>query len=317
VGAHVDVAGNGRIAVAMVSSATQPYAALLMDLQMPEMDGFEATQAIRADARHARLPILAMTAHAMAEERERCLAAGMNDHIAKPIDPDTLFQVLARWIGATPARSAPRAVAPAPQAGAVSIPGVDVAAGLQRVAGNRKLYENLLRQFLQGQRDAAERIETALAAQDRAGAERIAHNVKGVAGNLGSGAVQEMAAQLERALREGADAAALERLLPRFAASMATLADAIGTALAPDEEQNTPTATAIDWEAFKPILAKLRAYLTSDDSEATDYFDAQRGAFKAACTADDFAQLDKLLHAFEFGAALLLLEQKFAEGAKE
>jgi two-component system sensor histidine kinase/response regulator len=94
---EVDVADNGEIAVNMVRS--KEYDIVLMDMQMPVMDGLEATRIIRADSRFDQLPIVAMTANAMAEDRDRCLEAGMNDHIAKPIDPDLLFGALISWIG--------------------------------------------------------------------------------------------------------------------------------------------------------------------------------------------------------------------------
>src|SRR4029079_12026462 len=99
-GAQVDVAANGHEALERLSGATpRTYALVLMDVQMPEMDGIEATRRIRADARHAKLPVIAMTAHAMAEERAGFAAAGMNDYVTKPIDPKTMFETLARWAG--------------------------------------------------------------------------------------------------------------------------------------------------------------------------------------------------------------------------
>ena len=160
----------------------EPFDLVLMDLQMPEMDGYEATRIIRADPRFQALPIIAMTAHAMVEERRRCLDAGMNDHIVKPIDPDALFHTLQHWLkprGDTPLAPAP-APAPADTAprGAEpawpTIPGLDVANGLRRVAGNRKLYRDLLTQYIAGQADAPARIQAALATGDRATAERLA-----------------------------------------------------------------------------------------------------------------------------------------------
>src|SRR6185369_2598490 len=106
-GATVEVAANGRVVLdLLMAKGPQAYDAVLMDLQMPEIDGIEATRRLRADARFARLPIIAMTAHAMVEERERCLAAGMVDHIAKPIDPPAMFQTLARWVRSGPGSAA-------------------------------------------------------------------------------------------------------------------------------------------------------------------------------------------------------------------
>ncbi|HVR54914.1 MAG TPA: PAS domain S-box protein, partial [Pseudorhodoferax sp.] len=154
-GASVAVADNGRLAVDLLASGG-PFDAVLMDLQMPVMDGMQATRLIRADARHARLPIIAMTAHAMVEERERCLAAGMVDHITKPIDPPAMLLTLARWV--QPRDAAP-AQAPVPPAAQETVPtsdaapalptlaGLDTAAGLARAGGKTALYLRLLRQF--------------------------------------------------------------------------------------------------------------------------------------------------------------------------
>src|SRR5262249_50854299 len=146
---------------------------VLMDLQMPEMDGLTATRLLRADPRFNDLPIIAMTAHALLEERQRCLEAGMNDHVTKPIDPDALFAALSRWT--TPKRR----VAPAPSSGPTvpdetfpPIEGIDIASGLKRVAGNKRLYRSLLEQFAGKHFDADAQIGTALANGDRELAER-------------------------------------------------------------------------------------------------------------------------------------------------
>ena len=188
------VANNGREAVeALLGGAyPPPYDVVLMDLQMPEMDGYQATARIRADSRFASLPIIAMTAHATLEERAACIAAGMNDHISKPIYPNVLFDTVARYFRPatggcagehvrTPHRPRPRPRMPLPV-----VDGLDTADGLLRVGGNRKLYLKLLRQFVDDERDAAVRIRERLAAGDHATAERMAHTVKGVAGNLGA-----------------------------------------------------------------------------------------------------------------------------------
>ena len=223
-GATVDVANNGREAVDILfqGSSPPPYDVVLMDLQMPEMDGYQATTRIRGDSRFAKLPIIAMTAHATVEERNRCLAAGMNDHISKPIHPNILFDTVARYYRpatadrlappieteatASVATSPPDSHAPAVSAQADAVPvveGLDTADGLMRVAGNKNLYLKLLRQFVASEQDAPSRIRERLASQDRATAERMAHTIKGVAGNLGAGAVQSAAADLERAVSEG------------------------------------------------------------------------------------------------------------------
>jgi PAS domain S-box-containing protein len=163
-GATVQVADNGREAVETLANGPQPlpFDMVLMDLQMPEMDGYQATAKIRSDPRFANLPILAMTAHATIEERQRCLAAGMNDHITKPIDPALLFETVGRFYkpatAAAPSNQSAglkeddpgTAAEKQPAAKSQDLPsveGLDTKDGLIRVAGNQKLYLKLLRQF--------------------------------------------------------------------------------------------------------------------------------------------------------------------------
>src|SRR5580765_4336501 len=212
-GATVTVANNGREAVEMLSGPGQPpFDVVMMDLQMPEMDGYQATAKLRADPRLAALPIIAMTAHATVEERQRCLAAGMNDHVAKPIDPAALFEAVARFY--TPAQDAPapdRPSGPAPQDDLPSIAGLDTNDGLSRVGGNRKLYVKLLRQFVEQQGGASDQVADALAKGDHALAGRLAHTLTGVAGNIGAAGVQSAAAALERAIRDRSNADEVER----------------------------------------------------------------------------------------------------------
>jgi two-component system sensor histidine kinase/response regulator len=157
--AFVDLAENGAIALEMIEG--NEYDAVLMDMQMPVMDGIEATRVIRSNPRFQKLPIIAMTANAMASDRVLCLEAGMNDHIPKPIDPDQLFGVLLRWInradgdgGAARAQGAPSRPSTDTKP-ALAIPGIDVAAGLKRTGGNSKRYESLLRKFAEQQSEAS------------------------------------------------------------------------------------------------------------------------------------------------------------------
>jgi PAS domain S-box-containing protein len=300
-GVIIDVANNGREAVEKVLVMPHSYDAILMDLQMPEMGGFEATRIIRADARFADIPILAMTAHALDEERERCFTVGMNDHITKPVDPDILFQALARW--AKRERQPIKHNAVFAQS-ALQIPGIDSDAGLRRVAGNQKLYLSLLRQFCQSQGDAVDRISAALAEQDFTSAGRIVHTIKGVAGNIGAVAAQEQAVRLETLIREDASLAALQRVLQEFDAVIATLIGYINLIPGIVETETPLNITALDRDAFKLVLAKLVDYLSDDDSEAIDYFDSVRDQFRIACNHAEFASLDKAIHEFEFSQAL-------------
>ena len=221
-GVEVDVAENGRVALYKLRSQAQ-YDVVLMDLQMPEMDGYAATAEIRADERFHALPIIAMTAHAMAEEREHCFAAGMNDHIAKPINPQTLFETLMRW----DSRRGSPASAPlvqeqeekpaALETGLAIGEWIDTESALRRAADNIELYRKLLRQFADEQGNSPARIDALLAAGDRSTAEHTAHNVKGVAANLGAQALADAAGRLEKALQTDGDSTEPAR---DFAAAM-------------------------------------------------------------------------------------------------
>ncbi len=203
-GAVVTIANHGGEAVRRLKEGPEvpEFEIVLMDLQMPEMDGHTATRLLRADPRFKDLPIIAMTAHALVEERQRCLEAGMNDHVTKPIDPDALFAALKRWtkprVQAAAAIPAAKPVAAPSEVTLPEIEGIDIEGGLKRVAGNKRLLRNLLEQFAIKQADAGSQIGVALRNQDYELASRIAHTVKGVAGNLGIGAIQGAAEKIEK-----------------------------------------------------------------------------------------------------------------------
>ncbi len=211
-GFEVHTAANGRIAVDMLSDhvgAPPPYDLVLMDIQMPEMDGHTATGIIRKLPSGAgQIPIVAMTAHALQREKERCFASGMNDHIAKPIDPNQLFEVLIKWVQlGREKRAAPRRQRTDSGEGEavmdLNLTYVDQTAGLSRVAGNRKLYRDLLFQFSEKHADAAEEIRARLDRGEAQEAQALAHAVKGMAGNLGAVDVQRAAGDIESAVQEG------------------------------------------------------------------------------------------------------------------
>ncbi|MBK1717620.1 PAS domain-containing hybrid sensor histidine kinase/response regulator [Thiocystis violacea] len=207
-GLRVDIAENGAVAVRMASDFA--YAAILMDMQMPEMDGLEAARRIRALPDRARVPILAVTANAFQDDRERCLAEGMNDHIAKPVEPGQLYGALAHWLEVS---GAPQAEAPeAVRVGALEdLEGLDVESGLRSVGGNRPLYLRLLRKFAQNHADDMTRVREALALGDQEQARRLSHTLKGTAATLGALETRTLAAELEAAIRDAADPAEIER----------------------------------------------------------------------------------------------------------
>ncbi len=195
-GARVTIAEDGESALAILEQ--EDFDAILMDIQMPRMDGISATRALRAQDRFARIPIIAMTAHAFPEEREKCLAAGMNDLITKPVIPQWFYATLARHLGlTTPATSAADTARPA------DVPtGLDVATGLFYAGGNRPAYEKMLASFRKKFTDVVARLETALDSNDIEQARRLAHSLRGSAGTVGASALQRMAGEFEAALVE-------------------------------------------------------------------------------------------------------------------
>ncbi len=205
VGMDVVEADGGRAAVRLALS--EPFDAVLMDLRMPDMDGFTATQAIRRDDRGRTVPIIAMTAVTATEDVARSREAGMSDWVSKPFEPDTLLDVVLRWTGADE-RSSESSVR-VPDADALrrqalfSVTGLDAAAGLRRVMENQRLYEALLAEFVRSHAEAPAELERCLARGDRETAQQIAHTLRGVAGGIGATDVHASATRLDQALRAG------------------------------------------------------------------------------------------------------------------
>jgi two-component system, sensor histidine kinase and response regulator len=321
-GATVTSANHGGEAVKILTQDHQPppFDVVFMDLQMPEMDGITATKLLRTDPRLQSLPIIAMTAHALVEERQRCIDAGMNDHVSKPIDPDALFATLARWTKPNPSNGArpakPRAVAD--NLLIPSIFGVDAAAGLSRVAGNRVLYRSLLGQFVEKQGDAAARISIAIEKGDPKLAEQIAHTVKGLAGNLGITRVQFSSARLERAVRE--KDAAIPILLSEFDSLLRQESQAILEGLrATEPRQDEGPPSKFDPAAASAAAVRLKGLLEASDGDSEDAFQELRTALGSETEAEPLRALGSAIRDFDFAAALTKLgeiatEHKLNEG---
>jgi HPt (histidine-containing phosphotransfer) domain-containing protein len=246
----------------------------------------------------------------VAEERQRCLEAGMNDHVSKPIDPDALFAAIARWTKTPPQQSgAVETPSPKPAVG-VGLPeiaGVNINLGLRRVAGNQRLYRDLLQQFVAKESSAPEQISAALQAGDRKLAERIAHTVGGVAGNIGIPGVQATAGRLERAL--GEEQASVAALLDEFAAVLSAQVHAIEQALhSTAAEIEEPPSSPFDQVSACAAIVQLRALLESSDGNAGEAFRAVSTAVASVVEKPQLEALKNSIDNFEFEAALLKLE---------
>lgn len=196
-GLVVDIAVDGRDAFAKVTAGgAERYDAVLMDVQMPHMDGFEATRSIRAT--QPDLPIIGLTAHALADHRRACLEAGMNDHIPKPIDLAVLFAALEKWL--KPCQHKTPSNPEAERRRLRSLPGFDLEDALNRFGGDTALIRKFLPRFSESLKETFDDICTAMATGNTDDAKRLAHNLKGMAANISATSVQEAAGVFEMAL---------------------------------------------------------------------------------------------------------------------
>ncbi|MCC5871255.1 MAG: response regulator [Gammaproteobacteria bacterium] len=313
-GIEVITAGNGREAIEQLQTHTVD--GVLMDCQMPEMNGYEATRALRADPRHAELPIIAMTADAMAGDRERAIDAGMNDHLTKPIHVRTLFQTLARWI--KPGSSALRPAAPeAPKPtgllpdGLPAIEGLDTGQGLERCQNDAERYTRTLRRFRQHFRDFEAHFIAARKNDDPQAAPRLAHTLKGLAATIGADALADGAAELERSLLAGTDVSAARA---DVTARLAALIGALDLALPEHPAEPDITASRIDPASAERALESLRALLVDYDTRARNVLDQERTTLEQILPPADFRRLRLAVEDYDFDAALESLDALRAGG---
>jgi len=303
-GLVVEVVDNGRSAVERLQAAGPHHFDLVfMDLQMPEMDGHEATRLIRADDTFAELPVIAMTAHALPEERERCLSEGMNDHISKPISPTLFYELLVRWLAER--LSGSRTVTrEEPEEGELpaELPGFDLDAALTRVNGKRALLIKLLRQFESHQGQAPAAILQALEKRDRTSAERAAHTLKSVAGNLGAMGLQQQAAELEAAIRAGRNRRQLATPLAALQATLDQLCAALAQGLPPEQDQPAVSSSRSteDWQAELATLAEL---MQACDREAMVLFERLAPEFTGTFGLAATLAIRRGFDEFDFDAA--------------
>ncbi|RFO97683.1 hypothetical protein DIC66_07450 [Rhodoferax lacus] len=307
-GLEVDVADNGRIAVERILRSPTHWDLVLMDMQMPVLDGVSATREVR-EALGVNLPVIvAMTANAMPQHRQACLEAGMQDFITKPIDPHQLWDTLLRWIaprkGGVPATATLDSTLSPGSTSTLALPqgiaGLDVEQGLRRVLGKEAVYTKMLRKFMGGQHDAVAQIKWALASGDWEDAERLAHTLKGVAGNLGATVVQSDAAALEAALQKRATLEDIEALMSATELSLSELMAALQAQV---PEPARVDASDAEVSRLGSVVEELRSLLENDDAAAVDVFGDNTALLKFAYPSS-FAALEAALAEYDFPKAL-------------
>jgi two-component system, sensor histidine kinase and response regulator len=305
VGLKVDLADNGALAVEKVAGGG--YELILMDMQMPVMDGLAATKAIRQGGNS--VPIVAMTANAFGEDRQRCLEAGMNDHLPKPVDPAMLYAKLLQWLPRHARQTdAGMLVVPDIRAALENVPGLDVAYGLKNLRGRIPNYLRLLRKYADGHGKDADRILAELVAGNMTEARRLAHSLKGVAGMIGVPGVQALAAELEMAIRDEQDRTSIEVLVARVDEAQSATVTAILALPGADEKAvaSSPLAEEEhlrDTAAANEALIKLEALLAEDNVAATRVARELGDVVKVALGAD-WPRFERELAAYDFPAAL-------------
>ncbi|MNM88889.1 Signal transduction histidine-protein kinase BarA [compost metagenome] len=303
VGIRLRLATHGQEALDILGE-DDDFDGVLMDCQMPVMDGYTATRKIRQQPRFRTLPVIAMTANAMDGDRERALECGMNDHISKPLNVETMFATMAKWIK-------PRVAQASLNAGLVDglpdrLEGIDLAAGLATCMGRRDLYLRLLCKFRDTQTDFSEQFQAARIDPDSAAAARLAHSLRGTAGNIGAKAVAQACTLLEQACQDDEPVEVVQALAMQvehyLLPTLASLANLEADTLASTE------GDLLDDAAISEQLNRLIVLLDEGDTAALDVLAALRNRPLDQALAERLALAAAQVELFDFDRALKLLQ---------
>ncbi|MBF0437690.1 MAG: response regulator [Magnetococcales bacterium] len=312
-GLRVVVTNSGRQALALIEQET--FDLVFMDIQMPDLDGYQTTELIRANGKNQDLPIVAMTAHAMVGEREKCLARGMNDHVAKPIEVNKLYECLQRWIQPGEREPLPESVdhgtdfqLPA------DLPGIQVAAALQRVKGNKELLAKLIVHFGDSASGVISQIRDKIQLGERESAAKMAHTIKGIAGNISAVALYESVLELESALKRGEDNRLLDGHLEHFEIELARVMRSVALLrelllVKPRPVETDEEVSALDLEKVTPVLLDLRSLLESHNLQARKAIGPLRDLLRGNPLLSHLDQLEGHMNKLDFSSATKVLNE--------
>jgi len=306
------IANNGQEALDWLEK--EAFDGVLMDLQMPVMDGYTATRVIRT-SQWADLPVIAMTANVMAGDREKAIAAGLNDQIGKPLDVAQMFTTIAKWIHPHVRSQAYPMISVSPissdssattnsAAFPSSLPGIDLDVGLRRSNGNRVTYGKLLRLFYQGQQNFAADFGHALLVGDWSTATRLAHTLKSVSATVGATALSEASKGLELACREQQSVEKVEQFLKKVTVLLEPVLEGLATLTA---QPVTVAAACLDSEQLRAMLLPLREFLSSGNTEALDLMEQLQASIDPS--NPHLGAVEKKVRVFDFQGACDVLDQ--------
>ena len=312
-GLYVEIANNGQEGVDSLKTAN--YDLVLMDIQMPVMGGYEAAQNIRLLPEFKNLPIVAMTANAMVGDREKALDAGMNDHIAKPIDPKHLYSALLQFIAPgdrvvpdTYLQSQKQPLSGSEDKLPEHLAGIDIKTGLSRVGGNTKLYLNLLKKFQQNQAGAIDEIMNAVSQKDMELAVRLAHTIKGVSGNIGAMDLHAAAEKLESHLKD-LPVKVSGKFYEIVQSQMIRVLDSIDELMRSGPTDHQSKSEPADPSHVKDLFRELADFLDDDDTEAKEVLERLKPHISDSGTIQQLDAIENLIDNYDFEEALKNLKK--------
>jgi two-component system, sensor histidine kinase and response regulator len=303
-GLEIVVANHGREALEILARDCR-FEGVLMDCQMPVMDGYEATREIRKNPAWNNIPIIAMTANAMAGDKEKVLEVGMVDHVAKPLVVSHMFETLAKWIKPRkqPSAAASQAADTADRDALPELAGVDTRAGLATIMGNARLYRRLLVKFREANSSFAEQFAAAQADKDPNAAARCAHTLRGTAANIGARRIAAAAGDLEHACKTGESSDRIAGLLAMTLAEVDPVIQSLESVRADKPGAKEPVANA-DPAEVRQLIVAIRCLLEDSDSDAVDAVERLAGLVKGTSISEPVAKVSAAVAEYDFDAAL-------------